>query len=82
LEDEIGAEPDLRLDELEHLNECLAAVPAGQRELIDLKYREDLSIETIASRLKRTENAVWQALFRIRQQLKLCIDGKLARSRP
>ena len=54
---------------------------AGQQELLNLKYREDLSIESIAARLSRTENAVWQALFRLRQQLRLCIDGKLARPR-
>jgi len=51
------------------------------RELIALKYREELPIETIASRLQRTETAIWQTLFRLRHQLKLCIEGKLAKSR-
>lgn len=81
LENDLRAEPDTRLDELEFLRECMAAIPAGQQQLLDLKYREDLPIETIATRLSRTENAVWQALFRLRQQLRLCIDGKLARPR-
>jgi len=81
LENDLDAEPDTRLDELEFLRECMAAIPTGQQELLDLKYREDLPIETIAARLSRTENAVWQALFRLRQQLRLCIDGKLARPR-
>lgn len=82
LEREMAAEPDDRMDELEFLQECMKAMPAGQLELLELKYREDLPIDIIATRLSRTQNAVWQALFRLRQQLRMCIEGKLARPRP
>jgi RNA polymerase sigma-70 factor (ECF subfamily) len=77
-----GLTPDADPAEMEFLQECIQEVPPNLRELLDLKYRDDLSIETIAGRLSRTENAVWQALFRLRQQLRLCIESKLARSRP
>lgn len=81
LEQEMASHHDTSMAELEFLQECMESIPASQRELLDLKYREDLPIETIAARLSRTQNAVWQALFRVRQQLRLCIEGKLARPR-
>ena len=77
----MAGEDETRLAEVEFMQECMQAIPSGQIELLDLKYREDLSIETIATRLNRTQNAVWQALFRLRQQLRMCIEGKLARPR-
>ncbi len=77
-----GMAPGPEQAEMEFLGECMQDVPPNLRELLDMKYRDDLPIETIASRLCRTENAVWQALFRLRQQLRLCIEGKLSRSRP
>ena len=82
LEREMDAGEGTRMDELEFLQECMREMPASQVELLDLKYREDLPIETIASRLQRTQNAVWQALFRLRQQLRACMQGKLARHQP
>ena len=82
LERDMSGDDDARRAEVEFLQECMQAIPEGQVELLDLKYREDLSIETIATRLNRTQNAVWQALFRLRQQLRMCIEGKLARTRP
>jgi RNA polymerase sigma-70 factor (ECF subfamily) len=81
LEGDMASEDESRMDELEFLQECMETIPAGQRELLDLKYRDDLSTGAIATRMSRTENAVWQALFRLRQQLRLCIENKLARSR-
>lgn len=81
LEQDMAGDDETQLAEVEFLQECMQAIPSGQIELLDLKYREDLSIETIATRLNRTQNAVWQALFRLRQQLRMCIEGKLARPR-
>ncbi|MCD6052094.1 MAG: rpoE 4 [Verrucomicrobia bacterium] len=68
-------------DEVEHLRRCVEELPDHMRTLVTLKYRQDLSIEQIATQLSRTQTAVWQALFRLRQQLKLCIENKLAKSR-
>jgi RNA polymerase sigma-70 factor (ECF subfamily) len=66
--------------EVEHLRDCVAGLPPHLKELVDLKYAQDESIETIATKLARTENAVWQALFRLRTQLKQCVEGKLGRT--
>lgn len=66
--------------EVEHLRECVASLPPHMQELVELKYTQDQPIETIAAKLDRTENAVWQALFRLRTQLKQCVEGKLGRA--
>jgi RNA polymerase sigma factor (sigma-70 family) len=66
--------------EVEHLRECLASLPPHMQELVELKYAQDQPIETIAAKLARTENAVWQALFRLRAQLKQCVEEKIGRA--
>ena len=66
--------------EVEHLRDCVAGLPPHMQELVELKYAQDQPIETIAAKLTRSENAVWQALFRLRAQLKQCVEGKLGRA--
>lgn len=66
--------------EVEYLQDCVSELPSGMRDLINLKYREELPVQSIAGRLQRSETAIWQTLFRLRQQLKLCVEGKLRRS--
>lgn len=66
--------------EVEHLRDCVAGLPPHLKELVELKYTQDESIESIATKLARTENAVWQALFRLRTQLKQCVEVKLGRT--
>ena len=60
--------------------ECVAELPGPMRELLALRYREELPVEQIADQMRRTQTWVWQVLFRLRQQLKACIEGKLARA--
>ena len=62
----------------EHLAECLDQLDEPLRELILLKYRDDHSTEVIAARLKRSLVWVRVSLFRIRAQLRECIEAKLA----
>ncbi|MEY4199890.1 MAG: hypothetical protein RLZZ265_1630 [Verrucomicrobiota bacterium] len=64
-------------EEIEHLRECVESLPPHMKELVELKYTQDQPIETIAAKLARSENAVWQALFRLRAQLRECVEGKL-----
>ncbi len=66
--------------EVEHLRECVESLPPHMKELVELKYTQDQPIETIATKLARTENAVWQALFRLRAQLRECVEAKLKRA--
>ena len=37
-------------------------------------------VEAMAQRLERTQTWVWQMLFRLRAQLRQCVEGKLARA--
>lgn len=67
-------------EEVEHLRECVDSLPPHMKELVELKYAQDQPIETIAAKLARTENAVWQALFRLRAQLRECVESKLRRA--
>jgi RNA polymerase sigma-70 factor (ECF subfamily) len=68
--------------EVDFLRDCVEELPPPMKELLALKYREELPTEEIAGRLQRTQTWVWQVLFRLRQQLKQCVEGKLAGGRP
>ena len=68
--------------EAEHLQLCLEQLPEPLRELIVLKYREESSTDEIAARLKRSLVWVRVSLFRVRAQLRECIEVKLSASKP
>lgn len=77
---EVGnAEPPA---EAEHLQHCLEELPEPLRELIILKYREESSTDEIAARLKRSLVWVRVSLFRVRAQLRECIEARLSASKP
>lgn len=62
---------------IDHLQDCVAALQERQQKLVQLRYTEEVPIETIAQRFERTQTNIWQMLFRIRKQLKQCVEGKL-----
>lgn len=66
--DEEGAVPEL----LGALRKCLDKLPGHLRHVVDLRYREALSLHAIAHRLNRTAGAVQVALSRIRARLLDC----------
>ena len=43
-----------------------------------LRYFEDLEIEQVAERVKRTEAAVYRALSRVRMSLMECVQKQIA----
>ena len=57
---------------------CLAKLPNDQRELIRLRYSEEGTIEAVANRVKRTVEATYRALSRIRHTLHECVTRTLA----
>jgi RNA polymerase sigma-70 factor, ECF subfamily len=67
-------------DEAELLRQCVEELPGTMRTLISLKYRQDRSSEQIAQELERSMSWVWTMLFRVRQQLKACLQRKLGRN--
>lgn len=66
--------------EAEFLEACLQELPEPMRQLLVLKYHTGHSSEEIASKLERSVAWVRVTLFRVRQQLRFCIDGKLERN--
>jgi RNA polymerase sigma-70 factor len=67
-------------DEALFLEECLAALPAGTRRLIEQRYHEGLTPDEIASLLGRSGEWARITLFRVRQQLRECVEHKLTKA--
>jgi RNA polymerase sigma-70 factor (ECF subfamily) len=63
---------------LSHLAECLRKLDGRPREICDLRYRAALSPARIASALGIQPNTVSKALQRVRDELRACIEERLA----
>ena len=64
-------------EEVAALRACLEQLPAQGREMIRLRYFEDLAPGAIAGRLGRPSDAVRQFLLRLRRTLLECVEGRL-----
>jgi RNA polymerase sigma-70 factor, ECF subfamily len=64
------------------LQQCVERLPGSMRQLLNLKYQAEQSSEEIARELKRSAEWVRITLFRVRQQLKACIESKLGGNKP
>jgi len=62
----------------EALDDCVEKLSGRNRELVDMKYRDRMSIDGIGERVSMTPGAVKVALHRVRQALRECIRGRLA----
>ncbi len=63
----------------EALRACLAKLPAEHRQLVLLRYFEDLEIEQVAGRVRSTVAAVYRALSRVRYALLGCMEKELGK---
>jgi RNA polymerase sigma-70 factor (ECF subfamily) len=63
---------------LDHLHDCLQGLEGRTRRICDLRYRDDLKPAAIATAVGMSANGVAQALHRIREQLRHCIERKSA----
>jgi RNA polymerase sigma-70 factor (ECF subfamily) len=70
--------PDAPPDEIVFLEQCLAELPPHLRRLIEDRYRHEHTSTQIAARWGRTGEWVRVTLFRVRRQLRACIEAKLA----
>ncbi len=61
----------------EALEGCLQKLKADHREVVQLRYRDEASIEKIARSVERTEGAVYRLLSRLRQSLYECVEQEL-----
>jgi RNA polymerase sigma-70 factor (ECF subfamily) len=68
----------LAVERREALRECVKKLPEPSRQLVLLRYEESLSISDAAARLGKTEDALYQALSRVRRLLGQCIERTLA----
>lgn len=59
------------------LQKCVTKLPPDHREILDLRYRDEASIEGISRRTERTEGAVYRLLSRLRKNLYLCVEKEL-----
>lgn len=61
----------------EALRECVTRLPGEHRQLIQMRYFQEMEIPDIARRIERTEAAVYRALSRIRLTLMTCVRRQL-----
>jgi RNA polymerase sigma-70 factor (ECF subfamily) len=60
----------------EAVRECVARLPAEHRQLIQLRYFQEMEIGEIAREISRTEAAVYRALSRVRMALMACVQKR------
>jgi RNA polymerase sigma-70 factor (ECF subfamily) len=65
-------------EEAMFLEECLAELPPHLRRLIEDRYRHERTVREIAAQWGRSEEWVRVTLFRVRRQLRACIESKPA----
>jgi RNA polymerase sigma-70 factor, ECF subfamily len=65
---------DLRADALRG---CLEKLRGDHRQILDLTYRDELSVEQVARQSNRTVDAVYKTLMRVRKLLRSCIERKI-----
>jgi RNA polymerase sigma-70 factor (ECF subfamily) len=63
---------------VEALQDCLAAVPESARRLLKLRYFDGYSCEEVAEQMGIGLNAIYKRISRLHEDLKACIEGKLA----
>ena len=65
---------DQRHDALQH---CLAQMPEPQRQLLEMRYGPEASLDRISAVLNRPVGSIRQTLYRIRGALLACIERRL-----
>ncbi|MBA2115216.1 sigma-70 family RNA polymerase sigma factor [Bremerella alba] len=69
--------PEWQRIRLTHLRDCVEGLPPKSREIVTGRYSHGWTATDLADHLEMTAAAVRQALMRIRQQLKDCIENRL-----
>ena len=86
LDDAVGAafdefQPDRQSDDSdswrEALERCLQRVPQQGRRVLDARFVDDLSYQQIGERVGMSLEAVRKSLFRVRKQVRACVETSL-----
>lgn len=80
LEDDMAADTAPTPDVQHALRHCLSELAPNARQLIDLRYTENLTGQALASRLGRPVNTIYVTLSRAHRVLADCIRRRLAES--
>ena len=59
------------------LSVCIDKLDGKQQKILQLRYKEKMSSDSMAEKLKRTSQQIRTQLFRIRAALKTCINNTL-----
>jgi RNA polymerase sigma-70 factor (ECF subfamily) len=65
-------------DRGEALHRCIGRLGSPARELLQMKYVDGLSANTIADRQRKTAGAIYQNLCRIHRALRECVERDMA----
>jgi RNA polymerase sigma-70 factor (ECF subfamily) len=71
-----GAQPEG--SKMDALRECFESLPADSRRLLKLRYFDGHNCEEVARSLGIGLNAIYKRISRLHEDLKACIEGKLA----
>jgi len=77
LHDEVAKLSDSGDRRRDALRSCVAKLPAAHRQLVTLRYYEDMEIDGVAERIRSTTGAVYRALSRIRMSLLTCMEKEI-----
>lgn len=75
--DEVSHNADVLEERSRALAQCLEKLPPPHRALLRLRYQQGQDIETVARQVRRSVEAVYRALSRIRQTLHACVTRAL-----
>ncbi|MBO93583.1 MAG: hypothetical protein CMI32_01625 [Opitutales bacterium] len=59
------------------LHQCISKLPEKSRQVLNLRYQEEMRGTAVAKSLNRTVDAVYQMLSRLHRQLRKCIESRL-----
>lgn len=62
------------------LVQCVQSLPDDAREAVRLRFEEALSCEEVAEGIDRGVQATYQLLYRVRLQLRDCVENQLAQA--
>ncbi len=65
-----------------HLRDCVAGLPEHLKDVVRLRYLEQLPVSRLAARVRKSVAAVEMTLVRTRRALRECVDRKLQEAGP
>ena len=76
---ELDTDPQTSMSDV--LGDCLDELSPQARELVRLRFAEELTVKQVADRVDRPLPSVYVSMSRIYKKLSQCIEGKLQRER-